>query len=179
MQFLEVRRHTMRVSPGQHISQEGVTLARNLGGTMGKFNLVITSTMPRAFETAIAMGYAVDEQIEGLGMVDDGVQEEVKWDNTVWDVSFERWSRAYKLNGATNKYCKSIAKIWRKLLTNVPDEGAVLIISHGGIIEAGAIACFPDADPVTWGGFCNYCEGVRIGYDEQHFVSIEILRLHQ
>ena len=56
MRYLEHRRHSMRVQPGQHLNQAGVALARRVGETMGPFALVVTSTLPRAYETAIAMG---------------------------------------------------------------------------------------------------------------------------
>jgi broad specificity phosphatase PhoE len=169
----------MRTKPGQHLSQAGVTLARQVGETMGEFERVVTSTMPRAFETAIAMGYAVDEQYEALGMVDDGVQEEVGWDNSAdWDVSFGKWSTAFKLNGATTQYCYSLARLWYDLIANVPEGGSVLVISHGGIIEAGTIGLFPKAEHAAWGRFCDYCEGVRISFEGQKPLTVEILRVH-
>jgi len=62
MKILEIRRHSIRSKPGDHLSQQGVALARKIGEGMGPFAFVTTSTLPRAFETAIAMGFAVDEQ---------------------------------------------------------------------------------------------------------------------
>lgn len=56
---IEHRRHTMRAKPGQHLNQAGVDLARRVGDGMGRFDRVVTSRLPRAFETAIAMGYAI------------------------------------------------------------------------------------------------------------------------
>ena len=58
MRTLEVRRHTHRNAPQPHLSQLGVDLARQVGDEMGKFDRVVTSTVPRAFETALAMGHA-------------------------------------------------------------------------------------------------------------------------
>ena len=63
MKISDHRRHSMRNIPDQHLNQEGVTLAREVGERSGSFQRVITSTIPRAFETAIAMGYAVDWDI--------------------------------------------------------------------------------------------------------------------
>ena len=82
MRTLEVRRHTMRVKPGQHLSQAGVDLARRIGNTVGPFQRVVTTSIPRAFETAIAMGCAVDEQVEDRGviMLNDDIEMEVEWD---------------------------------------------------------------------------------------------------
>ena len=62
MKTLEVRRHTMRRKPGAHLSQDGIALARLVGGTAGPFSLVVTSTIPRAIETAIAMARDLPEE---------------------------------------------------------------------------------------------------------------------
>ena len=64
MKTIEIRRHSIRTIPGDHLNQTGVSLARMVGENLGPFDRVITSTLPRAFETAIAMGFAVDEQNE-------------------------------------------------------------------------------------------------------------------
>ena len=102
MQHIEVRRHTMRVRPGQHLSQEGVDLARRVGGELGPFNRVITSTIPRAFETAIAMGFAVDEQLEQLGMMGDDVDAEVDW-----KAGFAEFARVIHRRGATARFARA------------------------------------------------------------------------
>ncbi len=64
MKTIEIRQHSIRAKPSDHLNQQGVTLARLVGENLGPFDRVITSTLPRAFETAIAMGFAVDEQNE-------------------------------------------------------------------------------------------------------------------
>jgi broad specificity phosphatase PhoE len=80
MRYVELRRHTMRTRPGQHLSQAGVSLARRVGEGVGPFDRVVTSTLPRAFETAIAMGFAVDEQIALLaGMGADVTARACAW----------------------------------------------------------------------------------------------------
>ena len=55
MRTLEVRRHTMRRKPGEHLSQDGINLARLVGDQSEPPSLVVTSDSPRALETAIAM----------------------------------------------------------------------------------------------------------------------------
>ena len=65
MRVVEHRRHTMRVKPGDRLSQAGVDLARRVGETMGRYDLVVTSPVARASETAIAMSFAVDETTSG------------------------------------------------------------------------------------------------------------------
>ncbi len=49
----------MRTQPGQHLSQAGVGLARRVGKTMGRFDRVAASTLPRAYETARGSGWPV------------------------------------------------------------------------------------------------------------------------
>ena len=56
MKILEVRRHSIRSPLSDHLNQTGVTLARLVGQNIGPFDRVVTSTLPRAFETAISMG---------------------------------------------------------------------------------------------------------------------------
>jgi hypothetical protein len=57
MRWLEVRHHpvTRRSrGPGSHLSQEGVALARLVGGSLGSFASVVTRASPRAIGTALA-----------------------------------------------------------------------------------------------------------------------------
>ena len=79
MRIVEHRRHTMRVKPGQHLSQAGIDLARKIGNNLGPFVRVVTSDIPRAFETAIVMGFAVDEQVDELANLPAGFEDEVQW----------------------------------------------------------------------------------------------------
>jgi phosphohistidine phosphatase SixA len=79
MKILEVRRHAKRFRPSEHLAQVGVTHARRVGEIMRTFSLVISSTLPRAYETAIAMGFAVDRQEEWLSDYPDMIEEELPY----------------------------------------------------------------------------------------------------
>ena len=172
MRYLEVRRHTMRTRPGKHLSQAGVTLARAVGEQLGPFDRVVTSTLPRAFETAIAMGFAVDEQIEALGLMPDAVEREVDWSD-----GFAAFAAAVARGEATARYARELAAVLREIVDAVPEGGAALVISHGGIIEAGTIGCLPDVDHTGRGRALDYCEGVRLAYADGAFVGVDVLRL--
>ncbi len=174
MRYLEVRRHTIRVKPGDHLSQAGVTLARQVGDRMGSFALVVTSGIPRAFETAIAMGFAVDAQLPGLAQIGAAVEQEV-----AWDAGCAAFARAVALGRATADYAARQADLWRNIISQIPNGFSALAISHGGIIEAGAVACLPAADHASWGGACGYCEGVRLAFDGEKWVGVEVLRVKQ
>jgi broad specificity phosphatase PhoE len=65
---------------GSHLSAEGVALARVVGEALGPFALVVTSASPRAVETAIAMGFAVDDTLElPSGYVPGEVDHHDQW----------------------------------------------------------------------------------------------------
>jgi len=172
MRTIEHRRHTMRGKPGQHLTQAGVTLARRVGETIGPFDRVITSPAPRAFETAIAMGFAVDEQLDALAEMGSAADAEIRW-----PASFGEIALAMRRGGAAAKFGKKLARLLRDIALALPDGGAALVISHGGIVEASAVACLPDADHAAWGDHCGYCEGVRLYFDGDRFVRGEILRV--
>ncbi len=173
MRYIELRRHTMRVKPGQHLSQTGVDLARRVGDMMGPFNRVITSPIPRAYETAIAMGFAVDEQNEVLSMLAEGVEAEVG----SWDAGFEAFAQAAGKEGATARFAQMLAALMRDIALGLPENGAALLISHGGFMEAAAVGCLPDEDFASWGRYCDYCEGVRLSFGGERFVSGVVLRV--
>lgn len=174
MQVIEVRRHSLRNKPGQHLSQTGVTLACRVGENLGPFERVITSTLPRAFETAIAMGFTVDEQLDQLCAMGDDVDAEIHW-----AAGFAEFARVIKQGGATARFARSQAALWRSIAKALPDGGCALIVTHGGIIEAGAVVCLPQVDHRAWGQGCGYCEGVRLGFDGERFTGIEILRVER
>ncbi len=144
MRTLEVRRHTMRTQPGKHLSQAGVELARRCGASMGPFNLVITSKLPRAFETAIAMGFAVDDQIGILASMSDAVSDEFDWTR-----GFPAASAAVRRGSHAAGYAAKLAGRWHSIVADLPDGSRTLMISHGGIVEAGAIR---PGDPVYLDG---------------------------
>jgi broad specificity phosphatase PhoE len=122
------------------------------------------------------MGFAVDEQVEDSAFykLNEAIEDEVEWDAGF--AAFAEAARAHP-NGATAQYTQQQAEFWRAVVESVPEGSAALLISHGGIIEAGAVGCLPEADHRTWGGFLSYCEGVRLTYENGRFTSAEILRV--
>jgi Histidine phosphatase superfamily (branch 1) len=65
---------------GSHLSAEGVALARLVGESLGPFAAVVTSASPRAIETALAIGFAVDDAVElPSGYVPGEVDHHDQW----------------------------------------------------------------------------------------------------
>ncbi len=169
MRVIEHRRHAMRVKPGDHLSQAGVDLARRVGGTMERYDIVVTSPVARAFETALAMGFAVDEQWSVL-FTPPEVADEVNWEK-----GCAEYARAARLGGATAQYLSVLAEAFQALARRLPEGGRALVVSHGGVIEAATVACLPDKDYSGWDASCDYCEGVRFHLADGRFSDAEVL----
>ncbi len=174
MRTLEIRRHSHRNVPLPHLSQLGVDLARHAGEGLGHFDRVVTSTIPRAFETAIAMGYAVDEQIEQLGLMSDAVTEAIQW-----NAGFTAWAKAAQDSAAVARYAQLMADVLRSIVRTLPEEGRALIISHGGIVEACIVGCVPAGTHFADDAACGYCEGARLTFSEEVVTHFEMLRIEQ
>jgi len=172
MKTIEIRRHSIRSQLGDHLNQSGVTLARLVGENLGPFDRVVTSTLPRAFETAIAMGFAVDEQNELMSTFGNDVGREAPW-----PLSCAGYADVVSKGGAAAKYANQLADVYAKLANYLADGRAALVISHGGVLELGAVACLPEADHVTWGSHFEYCEGIRLLWEDGKFVDGKVLRV--
>ena len=172
MRTLEIRRHSIRFQPGDHLNQTGVTLARLVGQNMGTFDLVVTSTLPRAFETAIAMGFAVDEQIELMSTYGSDVGREAPW-----PLSLAGYAESVRGAGAAAAYASRLVELYVRLIHYLADGRSALVINHGGVLELGAVAALPDADHFAWGSHFDYCEGIRLFWEGGKFVNAEILRV--
>lgn len=172
MKTIEIRRHSIRSQPGDHLNQTGVTLARLVGQNLGWFDRVVTSTLPRAFETAIAMGFAVDEQMELMSTYGNEVGREAPW-----PLSCAGYAEVVRKGGAAARYADQLAEVYAKLANYLADGRKALVINHGGVLELGAVACLPKADHVAWGSHFEYCEGIRLFWDDDRFVDGEVLRV--
>ena len=172
MKTIEIRRHSIRSKPGDHLNQQGITLARLVGENLGPFDRVITSTLPRAFETAIAMGFAVDEQIELMSTYGNDIEREAPW-----PLSCAGYAEVVRKGGAAARYADQLVVVYTKLANYLADGRAALVINHGGVAELGAVACLPNADHFAWGSHFEPCEGIRLFWDDGKFVDGEILRV--
>jgi len=172
MKTIEIRRHSIRSKPGEHLNQPGVTLARLVGQNLGPFDRVVTSTVPRAIETAIAMGFAVDEFNETMSSYGNDVEREAPW-----PLSIAGYAEVVSKGGAAAHYANQLVEDYTKLANYLMDGRAALVVNHGGVLELGAVSCLPDADHVAWGSHFDYCEGIRLFWEDGKFVDGEILRV--
>ena len=172
MKILEIRRHSIRSQLGDHLNQSGVTLARLVGQNIGPFDRVVTSSLPRAFETAIAMGFAVDEESDLMSAYGRDVEKEAPW-----PLSFADYVEVVQGGGASAKYARKLTKYYANIMSFISEGRAALAINHGGVVELGVVGCLPGFDFSSWGGSVEYCEGARLYWDEGKFVNGEVLRV--
>ena len=170
MRTLEIRRHSVNKKgeqrgKGSQLSAERVARAREIGNQIGPFDLVLTSHVPRTLETALAMGFAVDEQLEVLGDIPQAVWDEIghheRWE---WPEPFVTFAQYVARGGPTAHMGQRQRAAWLLALESIPDGGSVLIISHGRVIEAGLVACLPAGDFAAWGPPFQHGEGVQLTY---------------
>lgn len=178
MKTIEHRRHAKRTKPAPHINSEGVSTARKLGETYLRgnetkpyFDLVITSPKKRAIETAVAMGFAVDETRELLEEVPDSLNGHVAWNK-----GFHALMEVHGETGEGTRFLKKLRDLFSDIIERVPDGGNALVVSHGGVVEYSALACLPEK-VATLGEVIGLCEGIRLTWDNGHWTSVKALRL--
>lgn len=176
---MEVRRHSLTKKGaargrGSHLSAEGVALARAVGANLGPFAHVVASPIPRTLETAIAMGFAVDDIVEmPSGYVPGEVDYHAQWS---WEQPYVRYAEIIAQGGQLARVTAETLAILTRAVTSVPEGSAALVISHGGTIEPALVACLPEADHASWGAGLSHCDGARLTFEEGRFVRVEMRR---
>jgi broad specificity phosphatase PhoE len=179
MRWLEVRRHSLTKKGeargrGSHLSAEGVTLARAVGAELGPFAYVLSSSSPRAVETAVAMGYAVDDAVDmPSGYVAGEVDHHDQWR---WPQPYARYAELIGDGGGLAKVAQLHRDLWIGAVESVPDRCGALVVSHGGSIEPALVSCLPTADHRSWGAAFRHCDGARLTFHDGHFTAIEFRR---
>ncbi|MDT0345464.1 histidine phosphatase family protein [Streptomyces litchfieldiae] len=179
MRWLEVRRHAPTKKGaargrGSHLSARGVALARAVGAESGPFACVVTSASPRAIETAIAMGWAVDDALDmPSGYVPGEVDHHDQW---AWPQPYVHYAELIARGGALAAVAAAHRMIWTEAVRSVPEGSGALVVSHGGSIEPALVACLPDADLASWGTPFGHLDGVRLTFENERFTGA---RLHR
>jgi broad specificity phosphatase PhoE len=169
---IDHRRHTMRRKPGEHLSQAGVELARRVGagefGPIPRYDLVVTSPQPRALETAIAIGFAVDEQLDALWMGDAA--------NDL-PLDFGKYAEQVHSRPRLGLFVDELARALVAAVARLPEDGTALVVSHGGVVELSAVALLPAARHELWAPPIGYAEGIRLIFEGSDCVAAEPLRV--
>jgi broad specificity phosphatase PhoE len=174
MKTAVVLRHAQRQDRSDnqsHLAQAGITQARAAGEWFERFDFVVASPLPRAYETAIAMGFAVD-------MTDSGIQEhsEQLMRDVEWDEGYAAWATAYATRASVIAYVDHVGSLLREWLEMVPAGGSLLVVTHGGIVEAMAVGLAPGDDLVALGAVAGYAEGFRAVTEKGEGFELSALR---
>jgi broad specificity phosphatase PhoE len=135
MRWLEVRRHSLTKQGaarghGSHLSAEGVALARLVGASLGPFARVVTSASPRAIETALAMGFAVDDTVDlPSGYVPGEVERHRQWR---WPQPYRTYAELLSRGGRLAAVAQAHRDAWTRMVEAVPEGAAALVVCHGG-----------------------------------------------
>jgi broad specificity phosphatase PhoE len=179
MRWLEVRRHSLtKKGPardrGSHLSAQGVALARTVGAELGPVAYVLTSAAPRAIETAVAMGVAVDDTVDlPSGYVPGEVGFHEQW---TWAQPWARYAELVGRGGGLAAVTGAHRAAWTRAVASVDEGAAALVVSHGGAIEPTLVACLPQADHEHWGALLGHCDGARLGFADGSFVDLRFRR---
>ncbi|HEV2011967.1 MAG TPA: phosphoglycerate mutase family protein [Candidatus Limnocylindria bacterium] len=165
MRELEVRRHSKRQRPGQHLTQWGVARARRVGAGIGPFDLVVTSPLARCVETAIAMGFAVSDVDARLAGPDGAGETFPEMDAFDGGAGRAGLARLIARGGPVASFALEQAALWREIALRLPEGGRGLIVAHGAaFLDGVALTLRPDDPALATGALASYCEGVRVRY---------------
>lgn len=173
MRYVDVIRHAKRRN-SEHLSDEGVLVARSIGEQLGPYRIVASTSEQRAIETPVAMGFAVHEEQAGPGM--RKFEEGADWQAHIAG-GFPELSRLYRKGGQTTLFAEAQAKLWMSIASRLEEGEMALVVSHKGPMEVGAIGALPGSDHDRWGGPFENCEGIRLGFDGERFTEGRIFRI--
>jgi broad specificity phosphatase PhoE len=136
---------------------------------MGEFDLVVTSPLPRALQTAVAFGYGVDEVREDLKEY-----SEIFRPLPPWDAGFQALYHYFIKYPEARVFLRQFVG---DILTKNPRAKKILFVSHSGIVESCLLSCLQEQSISQWGEPLSYCEGVSWHWDGTKFLNPNILRV--
>jgi broad specificity phosphatase PhoE len=169
VRFIEIRRHSVRDLPDEHLSEAGRRLAVDVGRTRGPFRRVVSSPALRAVETAVAMGFPPDDV--------DAVWYDLGDGRVPWPLSYREMLDQLAVNPRATEVAARFRTAMLGLLDRLHEGEAALVVAHGGVPEMVAASwCDPAVlDRLGPAGRCM--EGVRLGFEGRVCVSAEDLRV--
>jgi len=176
---LEVRRHSLTKKGqarerGSLLSPDGVRRARRVGDSLPDVRYVLTGPDRRHIETAIAMGYAVDETVDWpSGYVAGVVEHHDQWR---WNQPFVRYAELLDHSQPFRSVVQTHLDHWLSAVDQVPDESVALVISSGGSIEPVLVASSPTPDFTGWGPALHHLEGATLIFDGSTCVDLAVRR---
>jgi broad specificity phosphatase PhoE len=158
MRALVHLRHAERQPGGPHLTQRGAARASVVGRHLGRFDRVLTSPQRRAIETAEAMGYVVDGELTELGGLPGELE---RWVDRTGPTTYADYLAFVEKVAEARSHAVALADRWRSEVDRLADGGRLLLVSHRGVIELGAVGAI-GAMAAGWGRVPGYLEGVQL-----------------
>ena len=157
-----------------HLSAAGGWRARGMGEGLPDFNYVAVGDQPRHLETALALGFAVDEQISWpSGYVEGVVAHHDQWS---WPQPFVRYAELVRGSSALPRWLRRTSATGTGCLVCCRKEAQPLSFRPAGQSSPFFLAALPDADHASWGSAFHQLEGARLGWDGDGFYAPQLLR---
>jgi broad specificity phosphatase PhoE len=146
---------------------------------MGGFAYVAASLIPRTVETALAMGFAVDDLLDfGGGEMWEAATSEISHRQVRDDPELYRtYLSLVEAGGAVAALGQRQVGFWTGAAQKVRDGEAALVVTHGGLIEPGLVVALPGWSHERWGRGFRQCEGARLVWSGGRFVDADVLHL--
>ncbi len=167
MIVLDVRRHAERGSTSA-LTPAGEDSARTIAGP--RYALVVSSPLERAKRTALLAGGRLDAMEPGL-LPDIGGAGVFGPMDRLAD-----WRALLHADPKARAFADEQLATWARLAGRVKDQGRVLAISHGGIIELPIVALAEQLHVAIDGPSFGFLEGARITYAKGAPAKVEVLR---
>jgi hypothetical protein len=94
-----------------------------------------------------------------------------------WPLGFGGFAEFIRTTPRVARYAEALARGLGAIVSRLPPDGAALVVSHGGVVELGAVALLPDVNHDVWGSPIGYAEGMRLTFMGDHCVAAEPLRV--
>lgn len=172
MTFLEIRRHSLRNRPSEHLSPEGIALACEVGRASGPFDHAYSSPSLRALETLREMGGPAPTVLKDWADLGEAVSREIDW-----PAPLSRYTILLRQDTASARKGRQLIRTVERIVGELPEGGTGILVTHGGFPEIVAVGLFPEEDHRAWGGPIRCMEGARIGFREGRADALRLLRL--
>jgi len=120
------------------------------------------------------MGFTVDEEVPELLPDLAGL---MSGDEVARLQTFADYAHAMRERPPLKALAREQAHAWLRLVSGISDGAAILAISHGAVIELGALAVLPGGAQASWGRVLALCEGISLQVEGATPRTIDLLRV--
>ena len=166
--IVDFLRHSSTDGSG-HLSPDGLLLAEETGRRLGGYQMVFSSPLPRAVETAKAMSGMIPEVLFELGNVD--LLDSLLGMHSI--PSMESLSLVCRSSGELARLSETLEKTITRIVGNPENRQKALIVSHQGIIQLCVVSVMWEKSLSGIPYHAGFCRGFRLHYSSGLFSSLK------